>query len=220
MFNRILLMVILMSAVSLGMSGTALADSIDFIASGHGGTWSFSGSGPLTITALRLEVEDETTLQFAPINGTSTESLATGAFLGGAGTASDPWTFGPGAPNSLTIVGCVPPGDPGCTNEVLFTGQVGDSTLYNGTGGVLYDSADVTGTINEALLAYFGTNGTSFQGVLDFALIGQAPGSGKTGSGDLLVSPVPEPASIMLLGSGLLGLAGLFRRKLKKARHS
>lgn len=217
MLKRSLLLVALVFGLSsLGLSGMAFADNIDFLASGHGGTWSFTVGNPLTITALRLEVEDETTLQYAAINGTPDESLTTGAFLGGAGTSSSPWMFGPSAANSFTIVGCVPPGAPGCTNETLFSGQMGDSTLYNGAGGVLYDSSDITGTINPALLAYFGTSGTSFEGILDFTLIGQAPGTGKTGSGDLLLSPVPEPASMMLLGSGLLGLAGLFRRKAKR----
>lgn len=35
-------------------------------------------------------------------------------------------------------------------------------------------------------------------------------------SGDSVPVPVPEPATILLVGSGLIGLAGLARKKFKK----
>jgi hypothetical protein len=39
---------------------------------------------------------------------------------------------------------------------------------------------------------------------------------GGTDGGDLGPSPIPEPATLFLLGSGLVGLAGFGRKKFKK----
>jgi len=47
-------------------------------------------------------------------------------------------------------------------------------------------------------------------------IIATVAGGGGNGTEGLDAIPVPEPASILLIGIGLVGLAGLGRKKFKK----
>jgi hypothetical protein len=207
---------LILAVVGLLAAAPAWASQIDFSGIGSGGTWSWNGSGPLTATALGVEVKLVGSPSTFTIGG-SPETFTTGAFMGGSGTLSSPWLFGPGSPNSFTIMGCVPPATSCSTPATLFSGQfVGTEGALKGFGGLLFDAPDVTGTVNAGLLSYLGlpTTSTMFSGMFNFSLAGSVPGKGLSASGDLILgSPVPEPVSMLLVGSGLLVIALGFRLK-------
>ena len=114
----------------------------------------------------------------------------------------------------------------------LGTLVVGELLCLNGqfildicTGGVQLDVGTLSnalGNLNATLSVTLGNQPVTELGVLKTisltgALGGSASASGlNNGYTIVTTTPVPEPSSMVLIGSGLLSLAGLQRRWLRR----
>jgi PEP-CTERM motif-containing protein len=153
-------------------------------------------------------------------------NFTTGLFDGYSNTPGlQAWDFASGG--SLTLSGCVDiltPGDHKCDagdpQGVLLQGHFGAVTVqaFGKTFKVL--GAEFFNVTNPLLAEYFGfVPNSQWEGGLNlsFMATGLPPGAFKSSqalSGDIVDSPVPEPASLALLGTAFCGLASLTKKKL------
>ena len=198
------LTLLLCALACLMIPAASFADSsVDF--SNSGGTLAGSSTG-LTLSGSTLVAIIE--------NGSPkvTGDLGTVTFSTGAlssGSLAMGGTFAAGG--SFTVTGN---GTNGIPNGTLFSGSFsGPATwalveLSNGT-----HSYTLTGTLTGT------AEGVSVAGVTVQLTIntGKNPFNGSTmisGGDTTIVGSVPEPSTVMMIGTGILGLAGMLRRKL------
>jgi PEP-CTERM motif len=87
------------------------------------------------------------------------------------------------------------------------SGSLSQITFFRGVNGVNTLSAIYTGTVNGKGVTM------NFNQVLAFNNGGQGWSGGPLGNGTL-ASPVPEPSTLGLLGTGLFMIAGIARKRL------
>ena len=205
MVKKVLLLALL--ALALPLAAFA-SNSVDFTNSGGTLTGSASGlslSGSTLIAVNGLFGGGLTTGTDLGYVTFTTGALTSGSLSGGNATFASGGTF--------TITGN---GVNGVPNGVIFSGTFGpgpvtltEVQLGNGT----YNYT-ITGSLSGQLSTGFQTVGATVQLTINTHKGPLANGGSVTiSSGDTNIV-VPEPGTLSLFGTGLIGLAGLVRRKL------
>jgi hypothetical protein len=193
--------VVVLALLALALPMAAWADGITL--TNQFGTISMSSAG---ISSKGSELTSFNGIQAPPGHSLGTVSYSTGALISGSVAAGGEFSS---AGSTFDVVGKGNYGEPkgaiftgGFTGDIQWTlvSSVGQKLVYTLTGdlsGQLYNGVNVTGTTTQTITTHPGQ-------------LNQGIGHITLGTTQLTT---PEPGTLGLLGTGLLGIAGMFRRK-------
>lgn len=199
--------VLMLLALALPISVFA-SDSVDFTNSG--GTLSGSAAAGLSLSGSTLIAVNGLNGMGLITGSLGTLTLSTAALTSGSLAAGGMF----GAGGSFVITGN---GTNGIPNTTLFTGTFSgpvtwslvtsgngnnNYTLMGAVSGTWYNGVTVFGASTQLTVS---TGTATFSGSADLA-------SGDT---NITVTTTPEPGSLALVGTGIIGVLGTWRRKLK-----